>query len=345
MRILILTQKMDKNDPILGFFNTWVEKMAGEVKSIKVICLEEGEHNLPPNVQVYSLGKESGRSKLKYLYNFYKYIFKLKNEYDTVFVHMNPEYVVLGGLFWRMFNKKIALWYTHREVDLKLRIAEKFSDIIFTASKESFRLLSDKLKVMGHGIDLNSYNVPAYKEHTGPIKIIQVGRITPIKHCTEAVEALYILRDSWVRDVSLRFVGEPTTDEDKAYFKKLMKLVETRGVSEQVKFVGSVSKDKIVKEYEGCDISLNLLPTGGLDKAVFESMASGRLVVSSNQAFKEYLGDKLILKDFSARTVSEKIKDIFNQGGLENVTITLKHTAENKANLDSLIKNIIKELR
>ncbi len=157
MRLLILTQKVDKNDDVLGFFYFWIKEFAKHCQSITVIALEVGDYDgLPKNVRVLSLGKENKKlqlfKRLKYILNFYKYIWQERKSYDSVFVHMNPEYVVLGGLFWRAFGKRISLWYTHKAVNLKLRLAEILVDVIFTASRESFRLPSKKVKVLGHGI-------------------------------------------------------------------------------------------------------------------------------------------------------------------------------------------------
>ena len=117
MKLLIVTQKVNKNDPILGFFYNWIIKFSEEFESVVVICLEEGDEvaDLPHNVKVLSLGKESGKSRIKYLIRFYKYIWSERGNYDVVFVHMNQIYVVLGGVLWHLLSKKIALWYTHKE--------------------------------------------------------------------------------------------------------------------------------------------------------------------------------------------------------------------------------------
>src|SRR3989344_1998355 len=121
MKLLIITQKVDKNDPILGFFHAWLNEFAKNLESIIVICLYKGEVNLPNNVKVLPLGKENGVSRIKYIFNFYKYIWNERKNYDKVFVHMNPIYVILGGFAWSFLGKRIALWYTHKNVDLKLK--------------------------------------------------------------------------------------------------------------------------------------------------------------------------------------------------------------------------------
>src|SRR3989344_5512494 len=139
-RLLIVTQAVDKDDPVLGFFIQWIIELAIHFESIHVICLKEGLHTLPPHVHVHSLGKETGRSRIKYLMRFFNYIYRLRKQYDSVLVHMNPEYVVLGGLFWRQWKKTIVLWFVHRRVSLRLLIAYYLADIVCTAAYQSISI-------------------------------------------------------------------------------------------------------------------------------------------------------------------------------------------------------------
>src|ERR1700722_5572507 len=109
MKLLILTQKVDINDPILGFFHSWINTLSLRFEKVTVICLEKGQYNLPPNVKVLSLGKEYRRSRFNYVKKFYSYIWSERDEYDAVFVHMNQEYVLLGSLFWKLWNKEVMM--------------------------------------------------------------------------------------------------------------------------------------------------------------------------------------------------------------------------------------------
>src|SRR4030042_726009 len=176
MKLLILTQKVDINDDVLGFFHGWIEEFAKHCEKVTVICLYRGQYDLPENVRVLSLGKESIRtaqnsserahpnffnkiySRIFYLLRFYKYIWRERKNYDVVFVHMNQVYVILGGLFWKFQGKKIGLWYTHKQVNLSLHLAEKIADYIFTASEKSFRIRSRKKMFLGHDRDIDILN-------------------------------------------------------------------------------------------------------------------------------------------------------------------------------------------
>src|SRR3989344_9079433 len=134
MKLLITTKTVDENDQLLGFFIEWVRLFSKKFEKITVLCLEKGKFELPKNVKVINIGKYRGLGKLRILFSLCFISFNLRGEYDAVFVHMNPIWMVLGGLCWKMMGKKRTLWYTSGGVTLKLKVAEKFSDVIFTSS-------------------------------------------------------------------------------------------------------------------------------------------------------------------------------------------------------------------
>ena len=206
-RLLIVTQAIDTEDPVLGFFVRWVEEFAKHAEHIEVICLKFGRSDLPKNVRVHSLGKEKGVSRVRYVLNFYKYIWRLRHDYDTVFVHMNQEYVVLGGPLWRALGKHIGLWYVHRSVNLKLRVASFFAQDIFTTTPEGFRLATPKLHVVGHGIDTVAFAAPSRPLHER-LRLVSIGRITPIKNLDTLIEAVALLRDKGIA-ATATFIGAP----------------------------------------------------------------------------------------------------------------------------------------
>ena len=138
--ILILTQKMDIDDDVLGFFHNWIVELAKHYEKVTVICLEKGRHELPRDIKVLSLGKDEFLRyprhfwflrKIVALLRFYRYIFEERSNYDKVFVHMNQEYVLLGGFFWKMWGKKIFLWRNHPKGSFLTNIAIFLSDKVF----------------------------------------------------------------------------------------------------------------------------------------------------------------------------------------------------------------------
>ena len=315
MKLLIITQKVDRNDPILGFFHRWIIEFAKHFESIAVICLFEGEHNLPANVKVLSLGKEEGGARisktLRYIVRFYNYIWRERKNYDAVFVHMNPIYVVLGGVLWRMWKKKISLWYTHKSVDLKLRVAEKFAHTIFTASRESFRLPSKKVFVMGHGIDCDQFK-PDVRENDDILRIITVGRIAPVKNYETLMEALAIIAHENIH-FTLEVVGVPATKEDELYNIHIRSLIQAKDIDPYIVFAGKIPHHELLGHFKKADIFVNLSETGSLDKAILEAMACGLMVVTSNEAFEEILSEDkeiLMFPHRDARALADRLKKL-----------------------------------
>jgi len=43
MKLLIVTQKVDINDDVLGFFHDWIKEFAKNCEKVTVICLGKGE--------------------------------------------------------------------------------------------------------------------------------------------------------------------------------------------------------------------------------------------------------------------------------------------------------------
>lgn len=287
MKLLICTQKVDKNDPILGFFHRWIEEFAKHYEEVTVVCLYEGAHTLPANVTVVSLGKELGVPKIEYLIQFYRDIWVYRGEYDHVLVHMNPVYVVLGGVLWRVLGKRIALWYTHKSVDTKLKVAEELVHHIFTASKESFRLPSEKVVVTGHAIDVDEYSDVLHVT-SNITRLSIIGRISPSKRIDLFIKTVAELRKRGV-EAEGTIVGGGATPMDAEYVDAMKSLTKELGVENNIHFVGAVTHDEIKKYLATTDIFLHTSETGSMDKSVLEALASSVAVFSSSEAFKDVL--------------------------------------------------------
>ncbi len=309
MRLLIVTQIVDKDDSVLGFFHRWIEEFAKHCEEVIVICLKEGTHTLPKNVRVLSLGKEEDASRMKYLKRFYAYVWRERENYDNVFVHMNPEYVVLAGLLWRALGKKVGLWYTHRQVTSTLRLALMLSDAIFTASQESFGLLSSKVHVTGHGIDTKRYKQRKHDKVDDGLRIVSVGRISGIKRLETVVHAIAQLKKSGLAPQS-EFVGAVLTDEDEQYRKKILNDIRTLKLDQEVSLSGGCSSEEVIDKYHMAAMSINAAPTGGLDKAVLESLAAGTPAFVCNNTFTSLYGTHaamFIFTEGSSSDLADKI--------------------------------------
>jgi len=262
MRLLICTQAVDVNDPNLGFFHRWLEEFAKHSPRIIVICLRKGEHTLPSHVEVIALGE---RHKILRAFEMCSIAFGRRREYDAVFVHMNPEYIVAAGWLWRLLGKKIVLWYTHKSVNLLLKIATVFVNTIVTATKESFRIPTSKVKVVGHGIDTDFFT----PDKTVPrgTHILSAGRLTESKN-----HAL-IIRAVKKADRALRIAGE---GPERA---SLERVAHEEGT--EVTFLGGLSQSELRDEYRRAAHFVHTSTTGSMDKVVLEAAACDCNVITT----------------------------------------------------------------
>ncbi len=340
MNLLVTTQVVNKNDANLGFFHEWLKRLAAEVDKLYVVCLFKGDYDLPSNVEVISLGKEQGKvNKLIYSFRFYKIFWQLRGKYDGVFVHMNPEYAVLAGCLWKLAKKKVLLWYTHKSVDFKLRLAEKLVDKIFTASKESFRLPSKKVEVVGHGIDTEHFR-PGQRLLPSNY-FLSVGRLSQSKDWETVVKALKAINDNGIIiNPLLDIAGVPVTGADFEYVKELHK---TFG---NITFK-SFTYDEMPQRYQLHSLLIHTSRTGSMDKVVLEALASGRPVVTSSEAYASLADGELkgVVFRFTPgnyKELAKTIEKIYTDGILNTIPNQkgIDYVRQHH-NLDNLIQKIV----
>ncbi len=342
MKILIFTQIVDIEHPILGFFHEWIIEFAKYCSHIHVVCLYEGIHKLPSNVTVHSLGKEKGVGRFVYLHRFFLYIWKLRNEYDSVFVHMNQIYVILGGLLWRATGKNVCLWYAHGSVSFSLRVALMLVHSVVTSTKEGFRLQSKKVHVVGQGINTIRFNNENQDlGNSGVVRIIYVGRIAQIKKCEILIKALYSLVSEGV-DTNVTFVGD--CQENPKYYNILMDLVEKYQLKDVVKFIGAVKNEQLPSYIRYVDIFANTSTTGSLDKAGLEALACGVPVITCNEAYRDLFGpyaERLMYENDNPKILAKKILALIRSFDRENVSLYLKGRVLKEHSIETLIPKIL----
>ncbi|MFA6273102.1 MAG: glycosyltransferase family 4 protein [Candidatus Paceibacterota bacterium] len=309
MKLLILTQKINKADPVLGFFHRWLLAFATNFEKITVICLELGEYDLPANVQVLSLGKEQGKSRVKYLRNFYKYIWQTRHDYDVVFVHMNQEYILLGALIWKILGKKTAFWYNHTCGNFLTKIAMFMADIVCHTSPFAYTAGTKKSRRMPAGIDMTFFK-PDEKISQKSKNIMYIGRIAPLKKVDVLIEAARIL-DREEIDFVLDIYGA-ALDKDSDYFDQLKKSSAELQAKGKLFFRGAVSNQLTPEIFNSHLISVNLTPRGNYDKTVLEGMACGTLPLVSSPAFNDIIPVEFRFKENEADDLVEKIESVFS---------------------------------
>ena len=286
MRVLFITQVWDESDSVLGFVPSWVAALGTVFSSITVIALKVSPKKNLSSIPVYSLGKEEGRSRLGKIFQFYRLIWRLRESYDMAFIHMNPEYIVLAGLLWRLLGKKIVLWYAHGAVPLVLRVATFFAHRILTSTREGYRLSSSKVRVIGQAIDTELF--APYQELIPAPTLIVVGRVSPAKGQSIAVRALSLIREKYP-DVKLEIVGAPIYDADHVYEISVRTLVRELSLESRVFWRGPRTRTELAREFSRMTLCINMSTNGSLDKAGLEALASGVPIITGNPAFQSIL--------------------------------------------------------
>lgn len=356
-KLLIITQKVDIHDRgVLGFMHGWIEEFAKHCEQVVVICLERGKHKFPGNVKILSLGKEEFSRfpkhfhwlrRLVALIRFYSQIIKERRNYNKVLVHMNPEYIVLGGWLWKIWGKKIGLWYAHGYIPVSLRIAEKFCDIIFTSTKSGCRLKSKKIQVVGQGIDVNKFQMmnSEFRMTNNYFKIVTVGRISPAKD----LETLILAAEILVKDgqkVKVDIIGDIGLAKQKKYLKDLKAEVKEKKLEGMVNFIGGVDYKEIAGHLNSADLFVNTSQTGSLDKAIAEAMACGLPILTCNEALEEILGeykDKLMYPKKDYKELAKRIKYIINleKGEKEKIGRNLRQIIVENHSLKRFVEKIL----
>ena len=300
LNLLIVTQAVDRDDPVLGFFHGWLKEFAGRFETINVICLKEGSHRLPKNVFVHSLGKESGASRVKYIFRFYKYIWQLRNEYDVVFVHMNQEYVLLGWKIWFLLRKRVILWRNHVKGSLATSMAALLSHTVCYTSPQAFVAGLKNAVQMPVGIDTDFFKPNGSANSRS---ILFLGRLDAVKRPEMLLRALDILANKGVV-FSVDIIGNPTPGRE-AFARELKK--DFSSIS-NVAFRSAIRNDDTLAAYNSHAIYVNLTPSGSFDKTIVEAMASGCVVVVGNGVLRGVVPDELIADVDSAESVAQGIK-------------------------------------
>ncbi len=280
--LVLVTQVMDQDHEILGFFVSWIRMLARFNHTVTVLCWKHGTcKDMPANVQILELPKGASRRWFMLM----RHTFVHRREFQTFFVHMITPVTASVGWWLRLLNKRVVQWYTHGHVPLSLRITEVLSHRLLTATPESLRIASKKVHVVGHGIDTDYYKPTPDVDRVA--KILVVGRVTPKKCLEECIEVARKIREH-APDLAftMSFVGSPYTAQDQQYQEKIRGLVKSLNLEASIEWAGKHIGASLMKHYSTSAVLLSTSATGSLDKVVLEAMACETPVIATGEAYR-----------------------------------------------------------
>lgn len=343
-RILVVCQIVDENDPVLGYFVTWIKLLAGHFEQVDVICLKQGIFSLPSNVDVYSLGKEQRKAHaFIYGYRFVKRLLQLHFSYKKVFVHMNQEYVVLAGWWWRLLGRPVYLWRNHYAGSWLTDIAAFFCTKLFYTSRYSYTSKYSHAIKMPVGVD----EVEFHKNNNGlrnNTSILFLSRISPSKRPELFIDALTLLARERVA-FTATIAGGPQKD-DQAYYEKIKKKVEDAGIASMVTFPGEIIRENTPDVFRNNSIFVNCSPSGMYDKTMFEAAATGAIVIATSEDWKLLAGE-MYWSDSNPEYLAQKLKNALSLSTIERNSASehLFKQAVKPNTVSVLIEEICKELK
>lgn len=345
MKLLVVTQKVDAADANLGFFVRWIEKLS-ERAEITVIANEvrpDAQRYVPSSqIHLHSLGKEGGVSRFSRLLQYRQLLRAELPHADGVFFHMCPEYVLAAGLLPKKYAKRTLLWYMHKEVSLRLRVASWLVDKIFTASKESCRIRSKKVETVGHGIDVEFFPpMTAPIANPSALRLFTAGRISRAKDLRTLIFGFFELeRKLPTVALQLALFGKPITEADKQYKAELEALTAP---SPEI-FWGHAYHTSLREFYTGVEsgrtVFVHASRTGSMDKAVLEALAAGLPVFTSSEAFSENIPGVVKFREGDPLDLARKVVSSFESDKM-GYNSQSRNYVKQKHSLEGLIQRIV----
>ena len=295
MKLVVITQRVDPDDPALGATVPMLRALATRVDELVVLTLVAREAGLPASVRVKEI---SAPSQLLRGARFAAALApELRTRPVAVLAHMSPIYAVLAAPLVRPLRIPLLLWFTHWRSSQLLRAAERVSTRVLTVDRSSFPFASPKVAPIGHGIDVEALPCVAQEN---PLRLLALGRTSPAKGLDTIVEAARLA------GVELELRGPSLTDEERAYRDALGVPVEL-----------PVARSEIAGVYAAAGALVNNMRSGALDKVVFEAAASCLPVLASNPGFDslvEGIEPSLRFPQDDAQTLAERIRALAEAG-------------------------------
>jgi len=293
--------------------------------SVDLVCLRESREEAKREVfngvdiRRVPVNKRRG-SVLGYLYQYSAFLLmsswiiavrSLSRRYDLVYVNNMPDFLVLSGLFPKLFGAKVLLDIHDpmpelmmtifelpedaRSVDL-LKLQEKWSirlaDSVVTVNKACARIFaarscaSQKITVVMNSPDESIFqfrdvhlsNTPRGNK---PFVIMYHGSLVERNGLELAIKAFARVR-STIPNAELRIYGSRNP-----FLDRMMEMVKKQGMEGSVHYLGPKPLEKIVEAIEESDVGVipnlrNIFTELNTPTRIFEYLALGKPVITPN---------------------------------------------------------------
>jgi glycosyltransferase involved in cell wall biosynthesis len=323
-RLVFVTQAADPAHPVLGATLPKIRALAKRVDELVVFADTIDDGALPANCRGYSFAASSqaGRGA--------RYLAALAPEVArkplAVVAHMSPVFALLAAPLTRTFRVPLLLWFTQQASGPALKAAERVVDRVLTVDTRSVPLPSEKIRAIGHGIDLSA--LPCVPERHPPLRrLLGLGRYAPVKGWETVIQALAELPEA-----TLTLHGPMLTDADRAYRPRLEALARELGVSDRVSFRDAVPHAQVPELIGLADALVNATRGNAADKVVYEAAASCLPVFAASPVFDTLLPEELRFHGGYPSSLADRIRAYATVQGSElRARVEAEHSVEHWA--------------
>jgi len=219
-----------------------------------------------------------------------------------------------------------------------------------STNASSYPYTSIKLNTLGQGIDTELFKPNATGSPADPPLILFVGRLSPIKDPLTFIRAARILSNKHRFQVVV--IGQ-ILEHDREYSRVVLEEIEQLRKTVPAEFIPGMGQDQLVSWYQKCFAVVNCSPSDhSLDKTVLETMACGKLALTSILGFEETMGQEvpsLLFQSSDPQDLADKLENLLKlpaqtiremSNGLRERTLQ-NHSLRNLAgNLNTLLRKL-----
>jgi glycosyltransferase involved in cell wall biosynthesis len=191
---------------------------------------------------------------------------------------------------------KIYAAYKNILANFSLRQAKKVTSVSLYTANNVQNLQSKNTLVIPNGLDeffIKNATAKKYKIRNKTITVFSVGRLVKMKGFQNFIK---LLKN---KDINYLIAGR-----DAGYKKNLQKLAKKLHVAHKVKYLGFISKTKVLQNLKSCDAVAITSLSEPFNIFALEARSLGKVIITSNKG-----GLKESLKDYE-RLVSLESKDL-----------------------------------
>jgi glycosyltransferase involved in cell wall biosynthesis len=324
VRVVFVTQAADPAHPVLGATLPKIRALAARVDEVVVIGDSVVAGALPENCRAKSFAAPSQAARGA------RYVAALAPELVqrpvAVVAHMAPVFAVLAAPLARPLRAPLLLWFTQQAGGAALQAAERVVDKVLTVDVRSVPLHSQKVRAIGHGIDVAA--LPCVPERRPPLRrLLGLGRYAPVKGWETVLRGLTELPEA-----TLSLHGPMLTEGDELERPRLERLAAELGVGDRVTFGADVPYAQVPQLLGLADAVVNATRGNAADKVVYEAAAACLPVFAASPVFDTLLPEALRFHGDYPSSLAEKIRTYDGGAGMPlRERVQAEHSADHWA--------------